>query len=263
MSLTGHVPYIPAAGSVCGGERMNTGMLCKPKVAIVGRGRVANHLCRAFSGVVEVTQVNPHSPEEAPSDSDFVVIAVSDSAIAEVAKGLQATDAVVAHTSGSVPMDVLAAPGRRCGVLYPLQTFSEGRELDYSAIPFFTEGDSEVTLVAIDRLAGLVSDSVYHGDSALRGRLHLAAVFACNFTNALYGVADELLRRDGLDIKVMLPLIEETVGKLRELSPCKAQTGPASRRDTGVIERQMEALKEHPDLQRIYGELTGLIIHDS
>lgn len=236
------------------------------KVAILGRGNVATHFVRALSGSapdIETIQCDPHRPGETPADADFVVIAVSDSAIAEVASGLPgALRGIVVHTSGSVPMEALRGEGDkgyRIGVLYPLMTLSRDKEVDYAELPLLTEGEGAEALEAIDGLARRISGRVSHADSEARARLHLGAVFACNFTNLMCRIADELLAERGMDFDMLLPLVEETVRKLRVMSPREAQTGPAARGDTEVMRRQYEALAPHPGYQEAYALLSRLV----
>ena len=80
-------------------------------------------------------------------------------------------------------------------------------------------------------------------NSENRAKVHLAAVFACNFTNNLYSIASEILEKAGLTFEDMIPLITETTEKIKSIPPRKAQTGPAIRRDSKVIEKQLNALE--------------------
>lgn len=231
------------------------------KIAIIGRGNVATHLERALRSHADVTTVDPHTLDGMPEDAVVSLISVTDNAIADVAKALHATgfNGIVAHTSGSTPMEALGMFEHR-GVFYPLQTFSRDVELDYGSIPFFIEGDSEATAETLSEIAALVSPTVHRADSSARKQLHIASVMACNFTNHLYTLADSLLREKGYDISVLLPLIGETVGKLRKTTPAKAQTGPAARRDTKTINAHLEALADYGRLKEIYGLMTDSII---
>ncbi len=162
------------------------------------------------------------------------------------------SEALYLHTAGSMPMDVFRDKVQRYGVWYPLQTFSKYRTVDFAEIPCFIEGSSPEVLRQIRQLAQVLSTQVYEIDSAKRKHLHLAAVFACNFTNHLYAVAAEILQKQQIPFSVMLPLIEETVRKVGQLSPVQAQTGPALRYDRNVMNMQLELIKEHSDLQEIY-----------
>lgn len=230
------------------------------KIAVIGRGRVASHMVKAFAGKAEVVEVNPHSLEELPSDADIALICVSDNAIAEVAAALAAkrVEGIVAHTSGATPMEALSAFPRH-GVFYPLQTFSKGRELSYAELPIFIEGSDAATTQLLWQMAELITRDVHGADSVFRKRLHLAAVFACNFTNHLYAIADTLLREDGLDINVLKPLIRETVAKLDDGTPMEMQTGPAVRGDTATMAAHLKLLASHPDYQEIYRLLSSSI----
>ncbi len=229
-------------------------------VAIVGTGNVATHLMKALGGKCRLIRILPRTPEDIPSSTDIALIAVKDDAITEVADKIAGKAGIVAHTSGSVPMSALAGAAGHTGVFYPLQTFSKGVELNYSEIPVFIEGDCTHTVESLSVLAGLFSDNVIEADSSQRKQLHLASVFACNFSNRLAGIADMILRDAGMDYKVLLPLLRQTISKLETLSPDEAQTGPAAREDMNVINSHLDMLKEKPRLQRIYSDITNEII---
>lgn len=233
-----------------------------PSVAIIGSGNVATHLCAALNGKVKLHQVNPRSLEGLPQHADIAIISVKDSAIEEVASRIAGDYNVVCHTSGSVPMSVLAGRGNMQGVFYPLQTFTKGVSLDYSEIPFFIEGSSPEAVDLLSRLARKISNNVVEADSASRKVLHLASVFACNFSNCLVGIADDLLKDNGMDYRVLLPLLRQTVAKLDSLSPSEAQTGPAARLDFPVMKSHVEMLRDKGlgNLAEIYEDLSAEII---
>lgn len=234
-----------------------------PRIAIIGSGNVATHLVRAFKDMADVSMVDPHTLENMPESCDVALIAVKDDAIATVASGIGGRAAITAHTSGSVPISVLSESSGGFGVFYPMQTFSKDSELDYSEIPFFIEGSDPDTEEILMNLAAAVSRKVEKADSTTRRRLHLAAVFACNFTNRLVGIADEILSECGLDYTVMLPLLRQTVSKLDSLRPEQAQTGPAARKDLKVIDAHLEMLSDKPGLQDLYRNLSSQIIDKS
>ncbi len=234
----------------------------KPIVAIIGTGNVATHLCKALGDNVTLHHVNPHTLEGMPEYADFVIISVKDSVIGEVAQRLPGKHGIMAHTSGSIPMSELEGCGNAYGVFYPLQTFTKGVELDYSEIPFFIEGNTEETTASLSEVARLISENVREADSESRKMLHLASVFACNFSNCLVGIADKLLKDCGMDYKVLLPLLKQTVTKLDLLTPAEAQTGPAARLDTPVMNRHMEMLNDmgKQNLAEIYADLSAEIM---
>lgn len=234
----------------------------KLTVAVIGTGNVATHLLRALDGKVNLHQVNPHSFEGMPGYADIVIISVKDSVIESVAENVSGKHGVVAHTSGSVPMSALAGKAGEYGVFYPLQTFSKNIELDYSEIPFFIEGNTPQASEALSNLAGLISNSVREVDSDSRKVLHLASVIACNFSNALVGIADDILREKGMDYTVLLPLLRQTIAKLYRLTPSEAQTGPASRLDMNVVDSHEAMLLDmgKSNLAEIYKDISDEII---
>lgn len=215
------------------------------RVTIIGQGNVATHLCVALAGTVdELINVSSRELEDVPADSDIYLIAVSDNAIGEVVDAMPDVAGIVAHTAGSVGMDVVSRRFKRAGVFYPLQTFTKNSFLDYSKIPVFVEGTDAGVEGELLGLASMFTTHLMKADSRRRERLHIASVFACNFTNYMWGIADSLLREDGMTLEVLMPLIEATVDKLKYLTPQEAQTGPASRGDTVVVNRHADRLAD-------------------
>ena len=223
------------------------------RVALIGRGRVATHMGKALlKAGHQVVSVNSRTLEELPLDADLYIIAVKDSALQEVIKQLsnrltadtlsfrrgQVKDPLLLHTAGSMPLSVFDGYAERCGVLYPMQTFSMDREVDFREIPLFIEGNDP----CVRTVAESLSDHVYELSTADRKYLHLAAVFACNFVNHCYTLAADVLQKKGLPFDVMLPLVDETARKVHELHPKEAQTGPAVRGDRNVMQAQAALL---------------------
>ncbi len=196
---------------------------------------------------------------ELPTDADIYLIAVADQGISDLAKHLAAhlpSSALVMHTSGATPTSSIGNHFRRAGVFYPLQTFSRGREVDFSTVPICIHTLQADDLPRVRQLAERLSQEVHVVDDEQRTRLHLAAVFVNNFTNYLQHIARTLAEEHGLDATMLQPLLRETVAKLDALTPAQAQTGPAIRHDTATIERHLALLAEHPHWQALYAELT-------
>lgn len=178
-------------------------------------------------------------------DADIVIVAVRDDALPEMT-GLLAKKyrkALLVHTAGSVSIDVWEKNGAlRYGVFYPMQTFSKTKEVDFRRLGIFVEANGEGDLLLLEKLALSLTSNVYRADSEQRAFLHIGAVFACNFVNAMYRMSAELLEKHGLPFETMLPLIDETAAKLHNMHPAEAQTGPACRGDVEVMKRQREML---------------------
>jgi len=233
------------------------------QITIIGTGRVATHLCVALSDKVdELINVPSRTLEDLPLTSDIYIIAVSDDAITDLASRLPRLHGIVAHTSGSVPADALAPFTDQYGVFYPLQTFSKGDELDYSEIPVFVEGSAPEVVTELTWLASRFSRSVHEADSPRRRVLHIASVFACNYVNHLWTIAERLLAADSLSLDVLRPLIKATASKIQRMSPQEAQTGPAARGDRSIIDAHIKALEGTPE-QEIYRMLAESILQTS
>jgi predicted short-subunit dehydrogenase-like oxidoreductase (DUF2520 family) len=164
------------------------------------------------------------------------------------------------HTSGSLDIDALPAFIKQRGVLYPLQTFSLERSVDFSNIPVFVQTDDDPLKNLLLSLANKLSRNVTCITGEQRLQLHIAAVFACNFSNYLYTCAEQIMSKAGLPFSILHPLITETAAKATAQSPSEVQTGPAKRGDIQIIEKHLNQLKSDPGLQQLYANLSDLIL---
>ena len=198
-----------------------------------------------------------------PPPADLYLLAVPDTAVPEVLAAIAwPAGALVAHVAGALPLAVFAAaPQVRGGVLYPLQTFSPGRAIDWPAVPLFIEAADPAAEATLLALAHSLSRRVALLDSTQRLRLHLGAVFASNFTNHVLGIAHELLAEAGLDFALLAPLVRETVDKAlaAQPGPFAVQTGPAARHDAPTLAAHAAALANHPAWQTLYTQLSQSI----
>lgn len=242
------------------------------KIILIGAGNVAHHLAAALLKAGEnLCQIYSRSIESARAlgiktgisytaelgeiypDGDIYIFCVSDDSLSSLLKNVRIkSEALLLHTSGSLPMDILKPFSKNYGVIYPVQTFSKKRELDFDEIPLCIEGSSSGTLARIKTLAEKLSGKIYSINSMQRKELHLAAVFACNFPNYLYSVAGKLLEEHGLPFSMLRPLIFETAHKVMLLTPEEAQTGPAKRGDEGIMNMHKSMLKHDKELLKIY-----------
>ncbi len=233
------------------------------KIDIIGGGNVGSHLFKAFDGKADAVLVPSRTLENLREDSDLYLLAVSDNAIEHTAERVASVipeNAVMAHTSGTTPLNILQPYHKNSGVFYPLQTFSKDVELNYEEIPFFIEGTNAKTLDALETAARLISEHITQADSKTRAELHVASVLACNFVNHLWTLSADYLAEKQLDFNMLLPLIKETTRKISRNSPRASQTGPAIRRDTRTIDRHMQLLSAHPHLREIYSLLSDSIM---
>ncbi len=193
-------------------------------------------------------------------NADLYLISVPDNAIGNILSEINVPGRLTVHTSGSLSMNVLQKASKNYGVLYPLQTFSKDKSLDFSNIPMCIEANSAANEKILMRIAGDISQNVKLLNSAQRKTAHVAAVFACNYANFLFGIAEEILREHNLPFELLNPLISETARKVMENQPHTVQTGPAVREDIETMEEHLEMLNDFPEYQKLYSLLAEALI---
>lgn len=253
-------------------------------VVFIGAGNLAVNLAKAMHRKgFHILQVYSRTPESASAlastvqagyttslseitpEGQLYIVSLQDEAflhlLPEIVRGKD--NALIVHTAGSIPMSVWQGRTPRYGVLYPMQTFSKHREVSFDEIPFFIESNSESDTCMLKAIASLLSNHVYEASSEQRKSLHLAAVFACNFTNHMYTLSAKLLAKYNLPFSTMLSLIDETARKVHEISPQRAQTGPAVRNDISVMKEHLSMLNGEPEMQQLYELLSDSIKRES
>lgn len=254
-------------------------------IVMIGTGNLAFHLASKINTINNFTLVQAYNHRRSKSakqfevinqckvvtqfselncNADLYIIAVKDDAIAEVANQLSKLKlkGIVVHTSGSVDMLVLKNTSKQIGVLYPLQTFYPKANINWEQTPFLIEGNVQVVQNKLKKMAQLISENVQVVNSQQRLIIHLAAVFACNFTNALYASSFELVKLiSGKKSNALLfPIMQQSFDKLKTIHPIEAQTGPAKRHDALVVKKHQQLLKNNKQLLSVYNTLTQLII---
>ncbi len=247
-------------------------------ITLIGAGNVATHLGKAFlnqgfninevysksleNAVLLASKLNASACdkiEQLNSGSDAYLICIKDDFIVSIADLLPFKHKLIAHTSGSIGLDVLNQ-FENYGIFYPLQTFSKEVEVDIAEVPFCIEGANNETESMLMELGNSLSKSVYKINSEQRKKIHLAAVFACNFSNYMYTVSEDILSENDIDFDILKPLILETAKKIQDNTASSMQTGPAKRNDEAVIKNHIEMLADSKDYQDIYKIITNNII---
>lgn len=193
--------------------------------------------------------------------ADIFIISVVDSVLYEIASQVVSRfpDALILHTAGSIDMEVLHSAGAaNYGVLYPMQTVNKHKAVSLRDVTTFIEGCNEETIRRVECIARTISEKVVYATSKQRSYLHVAAVFTCNFSNAMYNMAAEILEKHGLPFDAMLPLVDEAARKVHNMSPAEAQTGPARRGDSNVMNTHISMLDEEHAV--IYSQLSDYIL---
>lgn len=243
------------------------------KVIIIGAGNVATHLYQCFTkskqlNVIQVFNRNIQHLDFVEDTSkkvsnitelkeaDLYIIAIKDEAIEELIEKFAPKNGIVAHTSGSQPLEILSK-FKNFGVFYPLQTFSKIKPVNFNEVPLCLEANSEDSLEFLKKIAAIVSNQVFEVNSDQRKALHVSAVFVNNFSNHLFTLASDFCKKEELPFDILRPLIKETVDKLETLDPYSAQTGPALRNDKETVSAHLEMLDGNH--KKIYTLLTESI----
>jgi len=250
------------------------------KIAILGSGNVASFMAKTLrkanntitqvysrdfknaSALAEKINADPidnlaHIRDEA--DMDVYIIAVADDAIAEVASQLKTEGKIVLHTSGATSKEILSGISENYGVLYPYQSLRKGDLIDVSTMCMFFDGSNEATTLMIEELAFEITNYAIQVNDEERLQYHLAAVFANNFSNHLFALAEKMLQDQGLDFENLKPIILQTAQNAMIQSPAKNQTGPAIRGDEKTMTKHLEILQDKDDLKKIYTDLSNSI----
>jgi predicted short-subunit dehydrogenase-like oxidoreductase (DUF2520 family) len=249
------------------------------RIGIIGSGNVATHLAAAFKNaghrIVQVFSRDMHNAallayhvgaeaidnlDQINPETDLFIISVNDDVITSIARDLAKYGKLTVHTSGATDLEALSSIIPKAGVFYPLQTLSKNKAVDFFTIPLCIEGADDEVTIQLEQLAQTVSNHVYRIDSGQRKILHLAAVFACNFPNYLYTVAQALLEKHEMSFEMLRPLILETAQKVQDHLPVEVQTGPAVRNDKSTMTAHLQMLNNEPQLKTIYTLLSQAII---
>lgn len=249
------------------------------KIAIIGAGNVATRLALEFNrlelNIVQVFSRTQRSALELASklgttctteiknitpNADIYFICVPDKFIEPLCAKLQLGNKLLIHTAGSVDMNVLKVASSEYGVFYPMQTFSKFKESDLNQVPIFIEGSSQQSEEMLYEIGKMLSHKIYSINSEQRQYVHLAAVFACNFSNHMYGIAEDILKKNGIPFEILKPIIKETSEKIQKFQPRESQTGPAVREDMEILEKHEILLGNTPKYLEMYSLISKSII---
>ena len=231
------------------------------KILILGEGNVGTHLYTAFTAKhIDCTLHSSWTDLDQLPQADCIFYTVRDEALEQVIAQVHVDRRVLhLHTSGTMPMTVFGEDKPHAGVFYPLQSFSKSRPIeDYSSIPVFFEARGIDDVSAIYSLALTITSHVYEVSQQDREQLHLCGVMVNNVPNLMFRIAEDIVRKTHVPFSALLPLIDETAAKVHQLTPREAQTGPAKRGDTMVMNHHMEIIQD-PQIQQLYQLCSTLI----
>lgn len=247
------------------------------KITFIGSGNVASNLSIELRNkgyeIVEVWSKSENSAKKLSKKlncnwsadlkklkyTHLFIVSIKDDFIEHVISQIQDKKTPIIHTSGSIGLDVFEE-NSSFGVLYPLQSFNKEMPSNFKEVPICIESNDKNLEKDLYKMGSHISESVHLINSYQRQILHLSAVFACNFSNHMIRISEEILKENSLDFNLLKPLIYNTINRIHTNSPKKTQTGPAIREDYRTIEKHIELLKDNSQLKRIYSEITDNII---
>ena len=127
------------------------------------------------------------------------------------------------------------------------------------ALPILIDANNPWNKMKLKGFAQSFADTVAEANDEQRRKLHLAAVVTNNFSNYIFSLTEKYCMNEGIDFKLMIPLLVETVTRMQDHSPAELQTGPAIRNDVSTIEKHKELLMEYRDLLEVYEFFTERI----
>ena len=255
--------------------------MSNPNVTIIGTGNLATHLARNIEKAgFRVSEVfgrnkskahfiaNQLYDSKAVNDLDFsnskatlFFICVSDTAIEQVTNEMIVPEnGILIHCSGATSIKAISKNDVEYGVFYPIQTFSQKRKISFEGLNICIEASNIATEDILEDLAKKMGAKPCFMSSEQRKVLHLSAVFACNFSNHLLQIAQELLKKEGLPFGLLQQLTQETINKSFELGPDKSQTGPAVREDYFTMSEHETLLSKKPEWKDLYLQISEDII---
>lgn len=250
------------------------------RISFIGAGNVASHLAiKLYQEGFEIVSVLSRGDSAqrlaamvqskaantirqfVKSKTDLIIIAINDDNIQPMAHSLSGKideSTIVVHTSGATS-SISDSKIVNTGVFYPLQSFRKNKPLDFTQIPFLITGNDQETESSLFQLANKLSKNIQVVSDQQRLALHVAAVFANNFTTEMYILAERICQEHSMDFKTLLPLIMETTSRMEDESPKNLMTGPAIRNDKKTIKKHQHLLTSSPEILKIYNNITKII----
>jgi len=241
------------------------------RIVVLGNSNVATHLCQVFEKSNQVLLLQNYNRSgqliqncNVPItsnifeivDAEIYILAFNDRSLYNL-NSFENLNGLVIHTSGATDITVLKN-FKNYGVFYPLQSFNKNIPIDFSKVPIAIEANSSANEKIIFHLANTITQKIYSINSEQRNALHVAAVFANNFSTFMYTQALEICTDYKIDFSILKPLIFETISKLKTHLPHEIQTGPAIRKDQNTLDKHLNTL-DKVQHKKIYKTLTKAI----
>jgi predicted short-subunit dehydrogenase-like oxidoreductase (DUF2520 family) len=250
------------------------------KIALIGAGKLATNFAFTMKKKgLTILQVYNRSREsgmklaekvsssyiddlrELSDKADLYALAVSDSALQEISDKIHLRNQMIIHFSGTAEISILKGTSSNYGVLYPPQTFTLRQPTGFLNIPLCVEANNSYSERKLSAFAATLSDKTFKVSTSQRKTIHLSAIFASNFTNFMYSIAEDLLTGSNLPMTLLEPIIEKTKANAMRKNIFNLQTGPAVREDFEMIKTHLDLLSKKPEFKEIYRLLSECIIN--
>lgn len=189
---------------------------------------------------------------------DACLLAVSDSAIEEVAAGLSFNATVLIHHSGSAAAGILGKSLLQ-GIVWPVYSILKKEIPLHRNFPCVWEANTKNARRVVQEVCVAISGIQYEAALGQRQWMHLTAVMGNNFTNYLLGMCADICTQHQLPFNLLQPILQQTLDRINTAHPRDVQTGPARRNDLTTIRTQMDMLQDNPHWQSVYFALTDAI----
>lgn len=206
-------------------------------------------LCQKYGGIDNIED----------GEADVCFLAVSDSGIGDVARQLSFKHTVLVHTGGAVEIEAIKEAAADCAILWPVYSIHKANLPAHRNIPCAWEASGSKAKRIVAAMGHAITDELFEAKYDQRKWLHLAAVMSNNFITHLLAIGEKICAENNLPFATLLPIIQQTFGRITQHSPQTQQTGPAMRGDTATIQEQIAILADHPEWQKIYQAMTESI----
>jgi len=259
-------------------------MAAKPRIAIVGPGRIgtalALELSRAGYTIAEIisrdqaasrrkaqalakrVRARATTLENPQLDATLVWFCVPDRSIASAARALsQSTQwrkKIAFHSSGALSsdeLDVLRRRGAAVASVHPLMTFVSGSVPSLAGVPFALEGDHRALRLA-RQIAGSLKGPSFMIRKRNKAAYHAWGAFTSPLLVAALVITEKVAQTAGLTAaearKKILPIVKQTIKNYDRLGPAGAFSGPLIRGDIEIVRQHLRVLRKVPGARDVY-----------
>ncbi len=239
------------------------------KIVIVGSGNIASFFAKKLyikHDIIQIISKNinhakqlanqyhcqyANQIEQIHQDADVIIFALKDDVLLHIAHSYSFQNKLVIHTAGSIHLDEIKNISNQIACIWCVYSIQKEMLPLNDSVPIVINANNEASLQNVNIIAQSISQNIFHFNDKQKSFLHLAAVFANNFTNHLYSLSQQICEEQKMDFDVLKPLIQNTAEKIKQANPAQIQTGPAIRHDQQTMNKHLQLLQTET-LKKIY-----------